>query len=149
MDDNISLLGIIDLYMPNEKTVYDLKVTSEGSSYKPDTDQLLMYALILKRAGQPVERAGFVFPLRNEKFQYIAITDELVNDYEKQVLEDAEKILKRPFRGLGSPPPLQNRGNWCRLCDYRETTYCPDDLEERFGKPIRRPYRNKKGPRRK
>jgi CRISPR/Cas system-associated exonuclease Cas4 (RecB family) len=63
--NNVLLTGILDLLLPEENLILDLKVT-KNAAYK-DLDQLCIYALMGTLAGFKTRKAGFLVPLRKEK----------------------------------------------------------------------------------
>ena len=147
--EKLSLYGIIDLYMPNTGTVFDLKVTGATSSYKPDPGQLMMYALILSKKNQPVREIGFIYPLRPKTpIVRHPIEDGVLEEFESLMMKSSDKIKSHK----PDVRPKGNRAHHCNWCEYSATEFCPtSDILDVFKGRVRttKGSKRRKAPRKK
>ena len=110
------LVGGLDVYDPEDKVVYDLKMYSHEAV--PDARQLLTYGVASILAGSDVLKVGFITPFLKHKIKTEAVTSEALGTHK----EDMEKVLASMGRGV-SPIPVE--GDHCTFCEYRRTLDCP------------------------
>jgi hypothetical protein len=81
--DSAMLVGIVDLRVIEDGSIYDLKVTKNATFM--DRDQLCIYCMMGEIAGYGSGRAGFIVPLRKERVvtmnfgesDYLAMLDRI------------------------------------------------------------------------
>jgi hypothetical protein len=64
-NQNVLLIGTMDLMSPADNVIYDLKMTKNANFM--DEDQLVIYAMMGVLSGLKTKKAGFIVPLRKEK----------------------------------------------------------------------------------
>lgn len=131
------ILGSCDEYDPDQKMVYDKKITDNPPHYNKkyardqDQKQVSYYAVMLEAAGYPVEK-GMVLYLDKSKDKPnpvkkpVDLPDDLSEDGDtaKEMIRKKD-VIKQALKS--KTPPHRNPNDWlCRYCDHFRTCYMED-----------------------
>lgn len=116
-NDNL-LVGIIDVYDPITKTIYDLKMHIKSNIL--DRDQILTYSLAKILQDRKVKQMGFILPFKLNKVKIEPITKNDIDTHYKKLLI----TLKNIKTGI---KPIPTKGRHCFFCGFKKTQYCSVD----------------------
>jgi len=115
--NGLNFVGKVDIWMPDEKIVWDLKITE--SSKWLDKFQLMFFAWLMSMIGHEVGTVGFFAPLMKRKY---------LQEHTVYPL-DLDETERQTFELIG----MMKEGNWqatstdCWGCPVQD--YCEEDVK--------------------
>jgi len=88
--DGIEFKGKLDIWFPDEKAIWDLKITQ--SFRYLDSFQLYFFAWLLKNCGDETEKLAFLAPLMKQHLKEVDWTVSILHSFEEELWQLIELI---------------------------------------------------------
>lgn len=87
--------GKLDLWFPEEKAIWDLKITESVKYLKKG--QLFFYKWMMEKAGYEISELAFLVPLRTKDLEEIEYAQEDLQEFETGLVSTLEDVRDRKF----------------------------------------------------